>query len=108
MGAIKNIFAEHKLQELLANRRAIQKKISEFVDMRTDCYGIKILNVGIQSIRLPKELERDLSVVAESGKLALANIVNSKSGFESAKLFTESAEEYAKNPISFQLMYFET
>jgi len=46
-------------------------------------------------------------VVAETSRTAQANIVNAQANFESAKLFTEAAEEYSKNPVSFQLQYFE-
>jgi regulator of protease activity HflC (stomatin/prohibitin superfamily) len=107
MAAIKTVFSQHTLTELLVNRQKIQKVLAELVDKRTDPYGIKVERVGIQSLKLPANLESDLSVVAESKRRAEANIINSIAGFESAKLFTDSAEEYAKNPVSFQLMYFE-
>jgi regulator of protease activity HflC (stomatin/prohibitin superfamily) len=107
MAAIKTVFSQHTLTELLVNRMKIQKVLAELVDKRTDSYGIKVEKVGIQSLKLPANLEDDLSVVAESKRRAEANIINSIAGFESAKLFTDSAEEYAKNPVSFQLMYFE-
>lgn len=109
MGAIKTIFAEHSLQELLTNRRNLQKKLQQYVDVRTDPFGIKIMNIGVQNLKIfVPDLERDLSIVAESSKKARANIINAQSNFESAKLFTEAAEEYAKNPVSFQLQYFDS
>lgn len=107
-GTMKTVFCENTLSELLANRKKIEKNITELIDSATDAYGIKVLNIGTQKITLPSSMERAMATVAESEKQKAAKIIDAEANKDSAKIFREAADELGKNPISLQLQYFET
>lgn len=107
-GTLKTVFCEHTLTELLANRKKIEKNITELIDAATDPYGIKVINIGTQKIKLPEQMERAMATVAESEKQKAAKIIDAEANKDSAKIFREAAEELGSNGISLQLQWFET
>ena len=107
-GTMKTVFCENTLTELLANRKKIEKNVTELMDAATDSYGIKVVNIGTQKITLPASMERAMATVAESEKQKAAKIIDAEANKDSAKIFREAADELGKNPISLQLQYFET
>lgn len=107
-GTMKTVFCENTLTELLANRKKIEKNVTEMMDTATDAFGIKVLNMGTKKIVLPASMERAMATVAESEKQKAAKIIDAEANKDSAKIFREAADELGKNPISLQLQYFET
>lgn len=107
-GVMKTIVAEHTLSELLVNRKMIEKKITEIIDLKTDPYGIKVIDIETQKIQLPHNMERAMATVAESEKQSEARVIDARGNLASAKIFKEAADELSKNKISLQLQYFET
>jgi regulator of protease activity HflC (stomatin/prohibitin superfamily) len=107
-GTMKTVFCENTLTELLANRKKIEKNVTELMDAATDLYGIKVVNIGTQKIVLPASMERAMATVAESEKQKAAKIIDAEANRDSAKIFREAADELGKNTISLQLQYFET
>ena len=53
--------------------------------------GISIQNIFMEDIKIPANIENDLSSVAKEKRLAQASIINSKSDVESAALMKETA-----------------
>lgn len=102
-GVMKTIIAEHTLQELLANRKSIEKKITKIIEQSTNPYGIRVDLIETQRIKLPHSMERAMATVAETQKQSEARIIDAKGNLESAKIFKEAADELSKNTVSIQL-----
>lgn len=105
---MKTIVAEHTLAQLLVNRKEIEKRTAFFMDEKAHPYGIDVISIETQSIRLPKQMERVMAAVAESEKRSEAKVIDAKGNLESAKIFREASDELIKNPVSIELQYFET
>jgi regulator of protease activity HflC (stomatin/prohibitin superfamily) len=43
----------HTLGEILGNRKMIEKKIVEIIDGKTGAYGVKVIGIETQKIKLP-------------------------------------------------------
>jgi regulator of protease activity HflC (stomatin/prohibitin superfamily) len=105
---MKHIVSERTLSQLLVNRKEIEKSTTFLVDERTHPFGIDVISIETQSIRLPKNMERVMAAVAESEKRAEAKVIDAKGNLESAKIFRAASDELIKNPNSVELQYFET
>ena len=105
---MKTLISENTLQELLSNRKQIEKKITEIIEKQTDYYGVHVDMIETQRIQLPHSMERAMATVAETQKQSEARIIDAKGNLQSAKIFREAADELSKNEISLQLQYFET
>jgi regulator of protease activity HflC (stomatin/prohibitin superfamily) len=106
-GVMKTIIAEHRLGEILGNRKMIEKKIVEIIDGKTEAYGVKVIDIETQKIKLPGGMERAIGIVAEAGKQSEARIIDAKGNLQSAKYFVEAADELGGNPIAVQLQWYE-
>jgi regulator of protease activity HflC (stomatin/prohibitin superfamily) len=106
-GTLKTIFCLHSLQEVLQDRKKIEKIISDIIDDATDPFGIQVLHVGIQKLSLPKSLEEAMASVAESENQKAAKIIDAQANFDAAKIWRASADELSKNMVSLQLHYWE-
>jgi regulator of protease activity HflC (stomatin/prohibitin superfamily) len=58
---MRDIVGEVELDELLANRDEISKRIKGIVDRATDPWGIKIESVDLKHIELPEDMKRTIS-----------------------------------------------
>lgn len=107
-GVMRTIVSEHTLSELLINRKKVEKKLTEIIDVKTHAYGLKVYNIETQKIQLPANMERAMAIVAETEKQSEARLIDAKGDLQSARIFREAADELSKNEISLQLQYFET
>lgn len=106
-GVMKTIIAEHSLKEILGNRKMIEKKIAEIIDEKTEKYGVKVIDIETQKIKLPSNMERAMATVAEAGKQSEARIIDAKGNLQSAKIFVQAADELGGNPVAVQLQWYE-
>ena len=63
---MRNIVGEFELDEILAKREQISKKISDIVDKDTDPWGIKVDKIELKDIELPETMKRAMARQAES------------------------------------------
>jgi regulator of protease activity HflC (stomatin/prohibitin superfamily) len=106
-GSLKNIIGENRLQQLLDDRKAVDKRLSEIVDRKTDAYGIKVFTVETTEIYLPQSMQRAMATVAETLKEKEAKVIDAEGQLQASSILKQAADEMTKNPASLQLMYFE-
>jgi len=82
---MREVIGEASLDELLANRDTIAKRIREILDKTTDPWGIKVESVDLKDIILPKMLIRIISQEAEAEREKRAIILRAKGELESSK-----------------------
>jgi len=63
---MRDIVGEVELDQLLANRDEISKKIKGIVDKASDAWGISIVSVELKHIELPENLKRTIGKQAEA------------------------------------------
>ncbi len=82
---IREVIGEVDLDELLAKRDAVAKRIREILDKITDPWGIKVESVDLKEIILPESLIRIISQEAEAEREKRAIILRAQGELESAK-----------------------
>lgn len=107
-GALKNVVAQHTLNEILTNRQQVEAKLTGMIDRQTIAYGLKVFSIETQKIQLPSSMDRAMAISAETQRQAEAKIIEAQGNLRSASLFRQSADELSKNDLSIQLHYFDT
>ena len=71
---LRNILGSHKLSELLELRESIQKDLKRQLDEATDVWGVKVEDVAVKDVRIPRELQRSMAAEAEASREAKAKV----------------------------------
>ena len=107
-GAMKSVVSESTLNGLLENRAQIEKKLTDIIMEKATPFGMTVMTIETQTIRLPRDLRNAMAIVAEAEKQSEARVIDAKGNLESAKVFRDAADILKQNEISLQLQYFET
>lgn len=103
---MKTVVAEKTLTNLLTNRKDVDKATTELMDEKMNRFGVDIISVETQSVKLLPKMERAMATVAESEKQAEAKVINARGNLESAKLFRQAADDLHSNG-AMELKYFQ-
>ncbi|MCC2630608.1 MAG: hypothetical protein K0S38_417 [Candidatus Paceibacter sp.] len=94
---MRNIVGEVTLDQLLASRDAIADRIKQVVDVETDPWGLKVINVELKDVRLPENMERTIAKQAEAEREKRAVIINSEGELAAAQNMAEAARILASS-----------
>lgn len=93
---MRNAVGEVTLDELLAQKSEISKKIKTTVDTVSDAWGIDVQTVELKDIILPEGLRRTIAKVAEAEREKQAVIINSQGEVAAAENMATAAEMLSK------------
>ncbi len=105
---LRSILGQHDLDELLSEREKINKSLQEIIDRHTDPWGIKISNVEVKHVDLPKEMQRAMARQAEAERERRAKIINAEGEYQAANRLAEAASVIADHPMAMQLRFLQT
>jgi regulator of protease activity HflC (stomatin/prohibitin superfamily) len=63
---LRSVCGQAELDELLAERDAINRKLQEIIDLQTEPWGVKVRAVEVKQIDLPQEMQRAMARQAEA------------------------------------------
>lgn len=105
---LRSILGQHDLDELLSERDKINHSLQEIIDRHTDPWGIKISNVEIKHVDLPKEMQRAMARQAEAERERRAKIINAEGEYQAATRLMEAADVMQNHPMALQLRFLQT
>ncbi len=105
---LRSVCGQAELDELLASREEINKKIQEILDKQTDPWGVKVSVVEVKAIDLPEEMKRAMAKQAEAEREKRAKIIHAEGESDASVKILKAAEMLSKNPVSLQLRYLQT
>jgi len=100
---MRNVVGEVSLDELLANRDDVARKIMEIVDKASDPWGIDVTSVELKHIELPENLKRTMAKQAEAEREKRATIINSQGEVLAAENLAKAAATIAQSPGALHL-----
>lgn len=100
---MRNVVGEVSLDELLAQRDDVAKKIMQIVDVSSDPWGIDVMSVELKHIELPEGLKRTMAKQAEAEREKRATIINSEGEVLAAENLAKAAEIIARSPGALHL-----
>ncbi len=93
---MRDVVGEVTLDELLAKREAISKKIMGILDKATDPFGLKVETVELKDIILPDTLIRVISKEAEAEREKRAVIIKAEGELSAAHNLVKAAHSLSK------------
>lgn len=96
------------MDEILAHRDKINHSLQEILDKSTEPWGIKISNVEVKNIDLPKEMQSAMARQAEAERERRAKVISADGEFERAQKLKEASDILASSPSALQLAYLQT
>lgn len=100
---MRNVVGEVSLDELLANRDEVAKRIMSIVDEATDPWGIDVVSVELKHIELPEGMKRTMAKQAEAEREKRATIINSEGEVVAAANLAKAAQMMAAAPGALHL-----
>lgn len=100
---MRNVVGEVELDELLANRDKIAKRIKEIVDGTSASWGLWVSSVELKDIILPENMKRTMAKQAEAEREKRATIINSQGEVLAAENLAKAANLMGATPGALHL-----
>lgn len=101
--ALRDVIGESDLSDMLIGRSAIDARLCEIIDARTEAWGIKALAVEIRDVKIPTGLQDSMSMQAQAERERQARVILADSERQIADRFAESAQAYRDDPVALHL-----
>lgn len=105
---LRSIIGESELDQVLSERESLNAQLQKILDKHTDPWGIKVSNVEIKHVDLPKDMKRAMAKQAEAERERRAKIINAEGEFQASKKLKEAASVIQEEPVAIQLRYLQT
>lgn len=105
---LRSVLGQSDLDELLAHRDMINKRLREIIDGQTEPWGVKADIVEVKDVVLPESLQRVMSRQAEAEREKRAKIIHAEGELVASKSLAEAGDKLAASPASLQLRYMQT
>jgi len=104
---LRSIIGESELDQVLSERKELNSRLQKILDQHTDPWGIKVSNVEIKHVDLPKDMQRAMAKQAEAERERRAKIINAEGEFQASQKLREAAAVIQKEPVAIQLRYLQ-
>lgn len=105
---LRSVLGQSELDDLLAEREKINRRLQEIIDEQTEPWGIKVSMVEVRDVVLPDSMKRAMARQAEVERERRAKVINAEGEFQAAHRLREAAEIMAVEPIALQLRFLQT
>ncbi len=105
---LRSVCGQAELDELLAERDAINRQLQEIIDDQSEPWGIKVRSVELKQIDLPADMQRAMAKQAEAEREKRAKIIHSEGEAQAAVRLAEASRILSTQPAALQLRYLQT
>jgi regulator of protease activity HflC (stomatin/prohibitin superfamily) len=105
---LRSVLGQVELDEVLAEREKINRRLQDILDRHTDPWGIKVANVEVKHVDLPQEMQRAMAKQAEAERERRAKVIHAEGEYQAATRLREAASIMEPHPIALQLRYLQT
>ena len=105
---LRSVLGQAELDELLAEREAINQKLQEIIDLQTEPWGVKVRAVEVKQVDLPSEMQRAMAKQAEAEREKRSKVIHAEGEHQAAQRLADAARVLASEPSALQLRYLQT
>jgi regulator of protease activity HflC (stomatin/prohibitin superfamily) len=105
---LRSVLGQVELDQLLAERDAINQQLQRIIDEQTDSWGIKVSLVEIKHVDLPVEMQRAIAKQAEAERERRAKVIHADGEQQASSKLLEAAQTISQNPVTIQLRFLQT
>ena len=105
---LRSIVGQAELDELLAERDKVNRRLQEVIDQQTDPWGVKVAMVEVKHVDLPEHMKRAMAKQAESERERRAKVIHAEGEQQAASRLREAAETIKGHPMAMQMRFLQT
>jgi regulator of protease activity HflC (stomatin/prohibitin superfamily) len=105
---LRSVLGQHELDELLAERDAINAKLSAIIDRQTEGWGIKVNAVEVKDVEIPESMQRAMARQAEAERERRAKVTAAEGEHQAAERLAQAAKIISAQPGTMQLRQLQT
>ena len=105
---LRSILGQAELDELLAERDKINRRLQEVIDQQTDPWGVKVSAVEVKHVDLPDTMQRAMARQAESERERRAKVIHAEGEFQASGRLRDAAETIEGHPMAMQMRFLQT
>jgi len=105
---LRSVCGQAELDELLAERDAINRQLQEIIDTQTEPWGVKVRAVEVKQIDLPTDMQRAMAKQAAAEREKRSKVIHAEGEAQAAQRLAEAARIIATEPAALQLRYLQT
>lgn len=105
---LRDVLGQIELDDLLAKREELNKRLQEILDRHTDPWGIKVTAVTLRDVALPENLRRAIAKQAESEREKRSRIILADGELQASQKMADAARLYEEVPAALRLREFQT
>jgi regulator of protease activity HflC (stomatin/prohibitin superfamily) len=105
---LRSVVGQAELDELLAERDKINRRLQQVLDQHTDPWGIKVSLVEVKHVDLPEHMQRAMAKQAESERERRAKVIHADGEYQAASRLRDAAEVIKMHPMALQMRYLQT
>ncbi len=105
---LRNILGQSELDELLAEREKINRRLQEAIDTHTAPWGIKVSLVEVKNVDLPVEMQRAIARQAEAERERRAKVIHAEGEFQASQRLADASKIISSSPYALQLRFLQT
>ncbi|EQD45482.1 Band 7 protein, partial [mine drainage metagenome] len=102
---IREVVGTYTFDEVLSEREKIGGAAREIIDEKTEHWGVKVSSVEIRDVQVPQSLQEAMSRQASAERERRSRVTLALAEVEAAQKMVEASNQYASNPIAFQLRW---
>lgn len=105
---MRSIVGQAELDELLAQREKINRRLQSAIDQQSDPWGIKVSLVEIKHVDLPQVMQRAMAKQAESERERRAKVIHAEGEFQASARLRDAARNLEEHPMAMQMRFLQT
>ncbi len=105
---LRNVLGQSELDELLAERKKINRDLQAIIDEQTESWGVKVTAVEIKDVELPATMQRAMAKQAEAEREKRAKVIHAQGELLASTQLAQAAEVIGSQPAALQLRYLQT
>lgn len=105
---LRSVVGQVELDELLADRDMVNKRIQDIIDRQTEPWGIKVVSVEVRDVILPETMKRAMARQAESERDRRAKVIAALGEYEAAEKLVQAGQMIENTPTALQLRFLQT
>ena len=104
---LRSVLGQKDLDDLLANREAINEELQLIIDDHTEPWGVKVSAVEVKDVQIPQQMQRSMAGQAEAERERRAKIIAAEGEYQASERLRQAADRL-ESPTALQLRLFQT
>ena len=105
---LRSIIGQAELDELLAAREKLNRRLQQTIDLQSDPWGVKVSMVEIKHVDLPELMKRAMAKQAESERERRAKVIHAEGEYQAAGRLRDAAETIKDHPNAMLMRFLQT